>query len=202
MLRNIIRLSLFIFLISLPVFSEEIEQIKVDPRLVKPMKELFNHRSHVSSFKKSGVSCVDCHSFSVKAVGKDPLGEPVKSGFIAASPSRCHACHMNKINLPAPNQCVMCHRDVVKLQPEDHFHSWMNRHGRIAQMDSNRCVQCHSKSSCSECHTQKNLNKPAVHLANFRLFHSIEARANPQSCVACHSSAQNSCVRCHSTGGP
>ncbi|MGE3975466.1 MAG: cytochrome c3 family protein [Bdellovibrionales bacterium] len=191
MLRNITKI-LAILLIS--SFSQS------DQKYTKPFPELFSHKSHEKIFLQSSIKCLECHSFSVKSKAQDPLGLPVAGGFIQGSRTRCHECHLGKVNFPRPNQCVLCHRDVVRLMPEDHHRSWMFRHGKIAQMNKESCVACHSTNTCSECHIKRQSQKPTVHPPNYRIFHSVQARANPQSCMSCHST-QNSCTQCHQKGG-
>ena len=192
MLFNTIRAITIAVLLGIPATAGQ-------AKLVRPIKVLFSHPSHRKVFQGSGVSCVDCHSFSVKAKSRDPLGEPVAKGFLEVPRERCHQCHLGKVSTPTPNQCVLCHKDVAQLQPENHFHNWTQRHGKISQMDPNSCTACHTKSSCSECHLHKNVQRIKAHPPNFRFTHSVQAPANPSSCVSCHS-GQNSCIQCHFKG--
>ncbi|HPI40017.1 MAG TPA: cytochrome c3 family protein [Pseudobdellovibrionaceae bacterium] len=164
-----------------------------------PLKDLFSHKNHLESFKKTGISCTNCHSFSLKSNPSDPLAPGVPKGLIKPSPKICHECHHGKVQLPRPSQCTLCHISPKLLEPKNHKMNWSKRHGLFAQSDSDSCLQCHSQNNCTECHQQKNKLKPKVHKANFRSFHSIEARSNPQSCVACHSTS-NTCTNCHTRG--
>jgi hypothetical protein len=200
MRRIFIKLSIFISLCLASLTASGFK--KRDVTLVKKYEDLFSHKNHLSHFQKSNVSCVDCHSFSVKSMNQDPLGETVGSGFLKSDPGRCHDCHMGRISQPIPNQCALCHREPQSLMPPNHYQSaWPMRHGRVAQSDGDSCKTCHQQNSCTQCHTQKNTVKPIVHSANFRMTHSIEARANPQSCVSCHSTP-STCIQCHTKGGP
>lgn len=167
--------------------------------LVKPLNQLFTHKAHQKAFKKTEVSCTNCHSFATKPEGNDPLSEGVPKGLIKADRKVCHECHMGKISLPRPNQCTLCHKNVNKLMPDSHKQNWKYRHGKIAQSNSEACKDCHNDKTCTQCHTQRDTLKPAVHRPNFRLTHSIEARANPQSCVTCHANT-SSCTQCHTRG--
>jgi hypothetical protein len=164
-----------------------------------PLKDLFSHKNHQDSFKKTGISCTNCHSFSIKSDSSDPLSQGIPAGLLKPSPQMCHECHQGKVQMPRPNQCTLCHQNVKSLEPENHQMNWTRRHGMFAQTDSDACLQCHTQSTCSSCHNQKNKIKPKVHRPNFRSFHSIEARGNPQSCVVCHSST-TMCLNCHTKG--
>lgn len=166
-----------------------------------PVKQLFNHKKHTSAFSQTKLNCTDCHSFSVKSPGFDPLSINVGSGYLMPNRKVCHECHLGKVQVARVNQCSLCHLYPEKLAPESHKLSWPKRHGQFAQMDSNSCTACHkdNQNSCNNCHSQRNTVNSVVHRANFRLTHSIEARANPARCLACHTVA-NRCTDCHIKG--
>lgn len=164
--------------------------------LNQPLKTLFSHPKHSSTFKQFGVQCTDCHRFSVKPEEAGVLSEPVPSGYLESSKQVCHQCHIAKLTLPAANQCTLCHRQTEELKPEDHKLSWTKRHGKMAQMNRDSCVQCHSPTSCDQCHSRRDTLNASVHPGNFKMFHSIQARARPQSCMECHKSS-SFCISCH-----
>ena len=160
-----------------------------------PLERVFKHQKHMQAFKKMKISCQDCHRFSIKSKKTGGLPKSVNGKFLHPSKGVCHQCHLGQLALPRPNQCVICHTDVVVLRPKDHDQAWMKRHGRFSQLDSDSCKKCHTKSGCSECHLKRDPLKNRVHSGNFRLTHSIKARAN-QGCVTCHRS-QKFCTDCH-----
>ena len=165
--------------------------------LNRPMKLLFNHAKHGDAFKKLEVRCTDCHSFAYKPKEAGPLSQPAEHSLIKPSSQVCHQCHVGKIELPRPNQCMICHSTTDTIKPKDHLLGWNVRHGKIAQLKRESCTQCHTTSSCNQCHLKQDTLNPHVHRPNFRLSHSVHARANPQSCVQCHKSP-SFCVDCHS----
>lgn len=134
-----------------------------DASFTKPFSELFSHKSHAATFKRSSISCLECHNFSIKSQNHDPLGVTVPSGYISGSRKRCHECHLGAVQFPRPNQCVLCHRDVQKIMPENHHESWTLRHGKMAQVNKESCLACHTNKTCSDCHLKKETLKPQVH---------------------------------------
>jgi len=167
------------------------------PILVTLLKNLFSHSKHKSSFDKLGVSCQDCHLFSVKPTEKSPHGPNVTKNYVAPWKDTCHRCHLENISVPIPNQCELCHSDARKLAPRDHLLDWRQRHGRPAGFNEDSCRKCHKRNECSDCHLRHDNLKRRVHRGNFRLTHSLEARRRPQSCIVCHQSKQF-CSDCHS----
>lgn len=164
--------------------------------LLLPPAGLFSHTHHKKALDDLGISCTDCHNFSVKNKSVGPLAKPVPKGYIAAPLHVCHQCHFGSVHLPRPNQCELCHTNARALRPENHFVSWSNRHGKMAQMDRDQCAQCHTQQTCDQCHLQIDRMRPSAHPASFRMYHSVEARMNPQSCVVCHQ-RQSFCSDCH-----
>lgn len=170
-----------------------------DATLSQPLKSLFRHSKHEEAFKKLGVSCVDCHTFSIKQKEAGPITDVKPDGYIQAPRGVCHQCHLGNVQLPRPNQCLLCHAQTDTIKPKDHFLGWRERHGKMAQMNRESCTQCHTDSSCSKCHLKTDRMNPQVHRPNFRITHSIHARANPQSCIECHKSPAF-CRDCHYGG--
>lgn len=168
-------------------------------QFVKPWPKIFDHSKHSEKFKSMNISCSECHTFSVKSAASDPLSPGVPKGFLKPDRKICHDCHLGKVNLPRSNECTLCHTNTHDIMPDSHNLNWKKRHGTFAQMDRDSCRECHSEKTCSQCHSQRDISKPQVHRPNFRISHSIEARANPQKCVTCHTTI-NTCVQCHTKG--
>lgn len=205
-------LALILFSILLPAltcFGEETKKVasyttakpRTKPEIRLPLKQLFSHKAHLESFKGTGVTCGDCHNFSIKSPSFDPLAKNVPAGHLNPERMVCHECHLGKVQLPKANQCSLCHKDPEKLRPMNHDMAWRKRHGAFAQMDPDSCNSCHqeNQNSCANCHTQRNTMKPMVHRPNFRLTHSVEARANPTKCAVCHTNL-TTCLDCHRGG--
>ncbi|OFZ22529.1 MAG: hypothetical protein A2X94_02700 [Bdellovibrionales bacterium GWB1_55_8] len=166
------------------------------PGLVKPRDKLFSHKSHLKPFESLGVSCTDCHTFSIKPEETGPMGRQVKEKLLKPAQGICHSCHLGKITIARRQQCTLCHADTGALQPESHFQNWKTRHGKLSQQDSDSCSACHVPRDCTSCHNKQNRLDPQVHRPNFRVSHSIDARAEPQSCTQCHRRA-SFCMDCH-----
>jgi hypothetical protein len=169
------------------------------PELTSPLKELFSHKRHERALGQLKIGCTDCHRFSRKAEGSLLPGEKETPSSLPALNRLCHHCHLETVALPAPRQCEICHRNTAALRPGDHLLSWRSRHGAAASHDRDACARCHSPQSCTSCHVRVDLQKSRVHGPNFRLSHSIEARANPRSCTLCHTSP-SFCTSCHLGG--
>lgn len=185
---------IFMTLFSLSAFSEQTQN--PESLLHSPMKQLFSHKRHAQRFEQSGIHCTQCHQFSVYSNTKGPLAPPVDIPTLRPPKKICHECHLTRVSLPRPNQCLVCHSSTDAIKPKDHFLGWDFRHGKLSQMNLSSCTQCHSQQDCSDCHLRRDTTKPIVHPANFRLTHSIRARANPQSCVVCHQQS-SFCLDCH-----
>src|SRR3990167_5643132 len=109
------------------------------PHLLFPTRDLFPHANHKKILTELGIQCVDCHNFFVKSEKKGPLSTVVPKSFLRAPRHVCHQCHFGKVKISAPNQCEICHTRTTFLKPKDHFVGWTKRHGRISQMDRDRC---------------------------------------------------------------
>lgn len=189
----------FILILLVTTQAHSLDSKKPGFRL--PIQELFSHKKHGSIFSKEKIACVDCHHFSIKSQGFDPLAKNVEFGLMQANLQVCHQCHLGKVELPRVNQCTLCHLQSEKLAPISHNLTWKKRHGQFALTDPESCVACHkeNQNSCQNCHSQKNQLRTLVHKPNFRLTHSIEARVSPAKCAVCHTNT-NSCVLCHKGG--
>lgn len=181
-----------LFCITLPALADS----KIKPGLRKPRKELFSHPNHQKHFEKMGVTCVDCHAFTIKSSVKGPSATQIDQKFLKPTTGICHQCHMGKVNVPHRNQCMLCHQDLSTLKPESHFNAWRTRHGKMSELDQDSCRACHAPRDCTGCHAKQNTLAPQVHRPNFRLSHSISARLDAQSCTTCHRTS-NFCLDCH-----
>ena len=190
-----LRIIIFNFL-SIVILFSSLEAKENPSHLVLPTKGLFKHTHHQKILEELGISCTDCHNFSIKNLEKGPLAKPVEAGYIRAPLHICHQCHFGRVSLPRPNQCEICHTDAQSLKPRNHLVAWRERHGKMAQIDRDQCSKCHTQRTCDRCHLQVDTMNPTVHKANFRLYHSVEARMNPQSCTTCHAN-KNFCIDCH-----
>jgi len=164
--------------------------------LKNSIDRLFSHQKHRDALVSSKIRCVDCHSFSIKSVGKGPLSPQVREKHLRARPQVCHQCHLGKVAMPISNQCNLCHNRLENLRPKDHRGHWIKGHGMKATHNADSCLQCHNKSGCSECHFKRDNMQAKVHRGNFRFTHSMQAGANPASCVQCHQSPRF-CIDCH-----
>jgi len=183
-------------LLSLGVQAEVKKIQNEKPLLASTVRQLFSHKKHEIVLKKLQVSCQDCHSFSIKSRDPGPLGAPVAMGLLKPNQNSCHQCHLEKVMVSTPSQCILCHQSGENLKPEDHNALWKQQHAQFARLDSQGCQDCHTQKSCSQCHFKRDQMNPMVHRGNFRLTHSIDARLNPASCVQCHQQ-QQFCQKCH-----
>ncbi len=177
-------------------------------KLKMKLDRLFSHQTHKALFMKETTSssgnqmkidCQDCHRFSIKGKRKGILPKSVSNRYLKAPRFVCHQCHLGRVSFPRPNQCTLCHKDVNSLKPVDHLFNWQDMHGKMSQLDRDYCSSCHTDRNCSNCHVKKDTMNPNRHRANFRLTHSIEARAMPGSCFTCHRSIRY-CINCHKGG--
>ncbi len=169
---------------------------KQEPTLLFPRKVLFSHQKHQGILENLNLSCADCHSFAIQSEKPGPLGRPVQENFLNPPSFTCHKCHFDKVSFASPNRCQLCHTNAQVLKPQNHLVAWRERHGKLAQLDQDSCLKCHSQQSCNQCHTKLDRMNTYVHRPNFRFYHSVEARMNPQSCAICHRS-NNFCQDCH-----
>jgi len=189
--KQLVLLTIFFNIYPMAIYAK-----KGKPALIKELSILFSHKKHAESFSDMKISCKDCHNFSIKPTEKGPLGALIEDPAIKPARQLCHQCHQGKVMVPTPNRCTLCHLPSKDLKPDDHFISWKNRHGQMAQMDSDSCKNCHSKNDCSDCHLQRNGHSVRVHRGGFRFTHSMEARLNPNKCTTCHQST-GFCLDCH-----
>ncbi len=147
--------------------------------------DVYVHDMHTPRYEAINFSCENCH--------KDPASYGDKT---KVNPMGCHMCH-NSPNppLPGPGDCTMCHADGFP-KPESHKTDWTAKHQVYAKQDPAYCTQCHANQNfCIACHGRRDTVQEKMHRRNFKLYHSIEARANPRKCDACHT--VNFCQECH-----
>ncbi len=95
--------------------------------------------------------------------------------------------------------CLMCHINMDRnLEPANHDHAWMRRHGQLGMQFDAACSVCHTEDSCTECHS---VMTPVSHNNLFRMrTHGVEAGWDRASCAVCHE--EDSCQSCHSQTRP
>lgn len=145
---------------------------------------IFSHELHV---KDNGMECKSCHinvNDSTKSTDK-----------LIPKMETCQECHDTK----SPNSnCEQCHtglKDLV-LKPKSHrnMNMFVTNHKRAVYTSSiNYCQKCHKEETCLSCHEGR-IDRN-VHDRNFRYYHSLEAKSNPQSCDVCH--RKQFCKECH-----
>lgn len=154
------------------------------PKPVHPF-DLYDHPKHFAIFATYQFGCENCHT--------DPTSYTDRTKINRFG---CHQCHQaENPPAPAPQDCLICHKEGVP-RPEFHDDSWLQQHPSRAKAEPKLCANCHkSVMFCVDCHHRRDNVQHRMHDLNFRLYHSIEARANPHKCDACHS--QNFCTQCH-----
>ncbi len=162
----------------------------------------FDHAGHRKTFGEQGVACVDCHQFSLRIESEDSdLARSLSALALRPGAEACHTCHLPGIErvANAPSRCLVCHRNLWPLLPEDHHAGWVRAHAMIARTDSANCEDCHRQQECVNCHARRDTIDTQVHERSFRFFHSVEARANPAECGSCHRA--DYCIACHQQAG-
>jgi hypothetical protein len=174
-------------------------------RPITPMKT-FSHGAHRNVFEQNGIECFACHTMTARITGEGSeaaAAEAIRASKEAFYPGKetCHDCHYNpRRGNTAPDRCDLCHLDVQAIQPANHNHDWMNRHGVFAKADQATCETCHRPSTCQNCHVRRDQSVRTVHDRTFRFTHGIAARANPMACGQCHD-LRSFCTTCHTQGG-
>ncbi|MEK7690019.1 MAG: cytochrome c3 family protein [Bdellovibrionota bacterium] len=154
---------------------------------------LFNHDLHDEKVAKPRkLECTVCHEFGP---------EMAQSSMRGNLKTVCHSCHQGEKseNANAPKACFSCHRTMEtmkQIKPKNHGNAaWSQMHGLEGRVDGERCLECHTTSSCVQCHQARNHILPVNHARNYRFTHSIIARMQPHQCDACH--AKSYCADCH-----
>lgn len=151
--------------------------------------DVFVHDMHTPLFESVSFPCENCHADPESYGDREKIN---KQG--------CHLCHNSPTPaIPAPSDCKMCHADGVP-KPQSHRSGWIAKHQSYAKTDPKSCLTCHpNQMFCIDCHGRRDTITTRMHRRNFRLFHSIDARANPRACDACH--AITYCQDCHAGRG-
>jgi hypothetical protein len=142
--------------------------------------EMNLHKLHVA---EQGLTCEDCHA-PQQVIRKE----------------NCQNCH-------EPDQVAMYlqefHEQVIipgmAPCPRDHADDFRRAHGPQAELDPNRCTECHAQRFCQNCHEGVNL-QGRIHPLNFVQVHPFEARGQEEECLSCHQTRQF-CVDCHNQPG-
>lgn len=162
----------------------------------------YSHEVHKKVMEKEGFDCFVCHPMNVEVQEEMSIEEMIKISNTSFFPGKetCHFCHFNpEAGNIAPNQCDMCHMNLVDIQPKNHFFNWSSKHAVFSKADEESCEQCHAPVFCQDCHKRRDLPTQRVHDRNFRFIHGIEARADPRQCGNCHQITF--CDTCHIKGG-
>lgn len=109
-------------------------------------------------------------------------------------PAMCASCHAGADPTDG-NRCDTCHRTT---RPRDHTAGFRDRvHGRLAQIDSERCMSCHRTERCESCH--RVIPQSHLPLGGFvdQGLHASRARLDLGACLTCHR-FETTCTRCHS----
>jgi hypothetical protein len=148
---------------------------------------VFPHGRHASK-----EACADCHR-----------GIETNEAAADLHPLRmddCTACHASK---KVASDCSTCHKEITAdWKPPSHESNWKKMHGPTvrAHLEATveRCVLCHTESTCSECHQ---IEAPANHNPFWRQRgHGIASMVDRENCAACHE--PTSCERCHAEAKP
>lgn len=170
----------------------------------------FNHKAHASK----GIECAQCHGKieKIELATRDQL--PRMKG--------CFDCHqsgdaggLGKFG-GAKGECKVCHlteKDGILrtmfasgvllpprwLKNSHHGADWIERHKKVAGVDSAYCGTCHKESECVACHDGK-VKPRSVHPNDWLNMHEIAARFDQPKCSSCHSTT-NFCLPCHTRAG-
>jgi c(7)-type cytochrome triheme protein len=171
------------------------------PKVEVPTANLkMNHKVHLDK----AMTCEQCHGDvgSLELATRDQL--PRMKG--------CLTCHQGEKPGTAKGTCPTCHvtekSGVLQtmfasgvLSPPDwlkgsrHDANWIDRHKRVAGLDSGYCANCHQERECTACHDAK-VRPRSVHPNDWLSMHAVSARFDSPKCTSCHSAAQF-CTQCH-----
>jgi c(7)-type cytochrome triheme protein len=175
------------------------------PKVEMPNANLkMSHKAHLDK----AMTCEQCHGDvgSLELATRDQL--PRMKG--------CFTCHQGEKPGTAKGTCATCHVTdrSGKLQtmfasgvlsPPDwlkgsrHDASWIDRHKRVAGLDSGYCANCHQERECTACHDAKTRPR-SVHPNDWLSMHAVSARFDAPKCQTCHSAAAF-CTTCHVRAG-
>jgi hypothetical protein len=164
-----------------------------------------SHKAHADA----GVKCQQCHGEvqSLELATRDQL--PRMKG--------CFGCHTAGGSAKAKTACTTCHlaeKSGVTLQTmlpsgtllppkwlknASHGADWIERHKRVAGLDSGFCANCHREQECTDCHDGKTRPR-SVHPNDWLNMHEVSARMDAPKCASCHSTS-GFCVPCHTRVG-
>ncbi len=182
------------------------------------------HRIHLTS-PLVNFSCNNCHTEIVlKRKSKTQAIQLVNVGFCRNCHSRfsgfneksamkpvdfqadCTLCHTGKhafrhakpylSHIISPRECKVCHGGLVlPWRPEHTKEDWVEKHGKFALKDSDKCMSCHEYglAFCEDCHSRK----PSSHKPKdvWLQAHRKQAKQDVQACYTCHKPEM--CRECH-----
>jgi hypothetical protein len=176
-------------------------------RMVLPEPNLrFDHAAHFGR----NIGCEQCHGRvgELELATRDQL--PRMRG--------CFRCHQapEPARGRARGECTTCHLTRRAgtletsfetgqllpprwLQDAGHGPDWIERHKRVAGVDSQFCSNCHTERYCTDCHDGR-VRPRRVHPNDWLSMHPVAARQNNPTCTSCHR-LQSFCVGCHQRAG-
>jgi predicted CXXCH cytochrome family protein len=136
----------------------------------------------------------------------------------------CSRCHANAKDVKViaslgSNEIItglVASKKAVYPTPASHLKAgFTDKHGALAEANSQSCSNCHTRESCQQCHSGNvgadqiarlavrntapgvdlSTRKRAAHPANFAQAHGTTAGASGESCTSCH--AEKFCSDCH-----
>jgi hypothetical protein len=105
----------------------------------------------------------------------------------------CASCHAGADGADG-SRCDTCH---VANKPRDHTAGFRDKvHGRLAQIDSQRCTVCHRAERCESCHREIPKSHFPLNVWVDKGLHGSRGRLELGACLTCHR-FETTCSRCH-----
>ena len=171
-----------------------------------------NHKAHLDR----EIKCEQCHGevSNLELATRDQM--PRMKG--------CFGCHqsgdaggLSASTKGAKSECTTCHVTDASnvtlktmystgflmppkwLKNARHGPDWIERHKKVAGVESTFCANCHKEQECTDCHDGK-VKPQSIHPNDFLNMHEVAARFDQPKCVTCHSTT-NFCLPCHTRAG-
>lgn len=168
-----------------------------------------NHKVHA----QKGMKCAECHGEvdKLELATRDQLprmkgcfnchqGSDAGGLGKSSAKSECRTCHVTEkdgtLKQMFPTGVLM---PPKWLKGANHSADFIERHKKVAGVDSGFCASCHTESYCVACHDGK-VKPRSVHPNDWLNMHAIAARFDQPKCASCHST-QNFCLTCHTRVG-
>jgi hypothetical protein len=112
-----------------------------------------------------------------------------------SDPAICASCHKGT-DANNPARCDTCH---VQQRPRDHTAGWRDKvHGRSAQIEPQRCTNCHRAERCESCHREIPKSHFPIAVWVDKGLHGSRGRLELGACLTCHR-FETTCARCHTS---